>query len=88
MGLIKLAPEQELILAGKVKGEYGLDEMRVPFKPIVFKINGEEKKSLLFWHDKSIEAKYLKSNGVQQQKPKETQVSQTVVKNTTATNEN
>lgn len=88
LGLIKLAPEQELILAGKVKGEYGLDEMRIPFKPIVFKINGEEKKSLLFWHDKSIEAKYLKSNGVQQQKPKETQVSQTVAKNTTATNEN
>ncbi|GAA4764484.1 MULTISPECIES: hypothetical protein [Flavobacterium] len=88
LGLIKLAPEQELILAGRVNGEYGLDEMRVPFKPIIFKVNGEEKKSLLFWHDKSIQAKYLKSNGVQQQNQKETQVSQTVAKNVTVTNEN
>lgn len=90
LGLIKLAPEQELILAGKVKGEYGLDEMRVPFKPIVFKINGEEKKASLFWHDKSIQAKYLKPIGAQQQKPKpkETQLIQTVAKNVTVTNEN
>lgn len=88
LNLIKLAPEQELILAGTVNGEYGLDEMRVPFKPIVFKVNGEEKKASLFWNEKSIQAKYLKPNGVQQQNLKETPENQTVAKNVTVTNEN
>lgn len=61
LGMVKLAPEQELLLLGKVKGKYGVDEMQIPFKPISFKINkGDEKKSLIFWNSKSIQFAYLK----------------------------
>lgn len=58
--MVKLAPEQELLLLGKVNGSYGIDEMQIPFKPITFKINGEQKESLIFWNAKSLQFKYLK----------------------------
>lgn len=58
LGMVKLGPEQELLLTGKVKGEYELHEMQIPFKPIAFKINGEEKKSQIFWNSKSIQFTY------------------------------
>lgn len=60
LGLVKLAPEQELLLLGQVKGSYGIDAIQIPFKPIDFKINGEQKKSLIFWNSKSIQFTYLK----------------------------
>lgn len=60
LDLVKLAPEQELLLMGTVKGEYGIDEMQIPFKPITFKINSEQKKSLIFWNSKSIQTSYFK----------------------------
>jgi hypothetical protein len=60
LGMVKLAPEQELLLLGKVKGSYGIDAIQIPFKPIAFKINGEQKKSLIFWNSKSIQFTYLK----------------------------
>ncbi len=56
--MVKLAPEQELLLMGKAKGEYGIDEMQIPFKPITFNMNGESKKSLIFWNRKSIQFTY------------------------------
>ncbi|NMR33219.1 hypothetical protein HIO71_03240 [Chryseobacterium aquaticum] len=58
--MVKLAPEQELLLLGKVNGSYGIDEMQIAFKPITFKINGERKESLIFWNAKSLQFKYLK----------------------------
>jgi hypothetical protein len=60
LGMVKLAPEQELLLLGQVKGSYGIDAIQIPFKPIDFKINGEPKKSLIFWNNKSIQFTYLK----------------------------
>lgn len=65
LGLIKLAPEQELLLMGDAKGTYDLKEMQFAFKPVLFKINGEEKKSLLFWNAKSIQATYPKTSGAE-----------------------
>ncbi|MCJ8152766.1 hypothetical protein MKJ01_03175 [Chryseobacterium sp. SSA4.19] len=60
LGMVKLAPEQELLLLGKVKGSYGINEITIPFKPVVFKINGEQKESLIFWNSKSIQFTYFK----------------------------
>ncbi|MEO7976636.1 hypothetical protein [Flavobacterium sp.] len=60
LGMVKLAPEQELLLLGKVSGSYGIDAIEIPFKPITFKINGEKKKSLIFWNNKSFQFAYLK----------------------------
>lgn len=64
LGMVHLAPEKELLLMGQVIGEYELNEMQIPFKPINFKINGEEKKPQIFWNSKSIQFKYqnLKTN--------------------------
>jgi hypothetical protein len=59
LGMVKLAPEQELLLMGKVKGKYGIDEFQIPFKPIDFKINGVVKKSNINWLSKSIQFTYL-----------------------------
>ncbi|MBP4138306.1 hypothetical protein [Flavobacterium geliluteum] len=61
LDMIKLAPEHELLLLGKVSGSYGIDAIEIPFKPINFKINGEEKKSLIFWKNKSLQFAYFKS---------------------------
>jgi len=60
LDMVKLAPEQKLLLLGQVKGSYGIDAIQIPFKPIDFKINGEQKKSLIFWNTKSIQFSYLK----------------------------
>lgn len=60
LGMVKLAPEHELLLLGKVSGSYGIDAIEIPFKPITFKINGEEKKSLIFWKNKSFQFAYFK----------------------------
>lgn len=60
LGMVKLAPEQELLLLGKVKGKYGIDEFQIPFKPITFKINGEMKKSTINWLSKSIQFTHIK----------------------------
>ena len=61
LDMIKLAPEQELLLLGKVKGKYGLEEMQIPIKPINFKINrGQEQKALIFWNTRSLQFKTLK----------------------------
>lgn len=55
LGMVKLAPEQELLLLGSVKGEYGIEEMKIPFRPIKFKVNnGQYVKSTIFWNSKSI----------------------------------
>lgn len=61
LGFVKLAPEQELLLLGNVSGSYGIDAIQIPFKPITFKINGEQKKSLIFWNSKSFQFTYFKS---------------------------
>ena len=61
LGMIKLAPEQELLLLGKAKGNYGLEEMEIPIRPISFSINGgRNTKALIFWQAKSIQFKTLK----------------------------
>jgi hypothetical protein len=60
LDLVKLAPEQKLLLLGQVKGSYGINAIQIPFKPIDFKINGEQKKSLIFWNSKSIQFSFSK----------------------------
>jgi hypothetical protein len=56
LGILKLSPEQELLLNGNVKGEYRLGEMSTTFKPLKFKISeGPERTSEIFWNNKSIQ---------------------------------
>ncbi|MFA0962318.1 hypothetical protein AB9P05_10950 [Roseivirga sp. BDSF3-8] len=54
-GVIKLKPEEELILFGKAKGEYKMEEMNLRIDPIPFKINGSENKSVVKWTSKNIQ---------------------------------
>lgn len=61
LDFVKLAPEQELLLMGDVKGKYEIEEMQIPFEPIVFRINrGSDQKSVIFWNAKSIQFTYFK----------------------------
>ncbi|MBK1895143.1 hypothetical protein [Chryseobacterium paridis] len=60
LNMVKLAPEQKLLLLGQTNGSYPIDNFQIPIKPIEFKINGEQKKSLIFWNSKSIQFTYLK----------------------------
>jgi hypothetical protein len=60
LNMVKLAPEQKLLLLGQTQGSYNIDDFRIPFKPIEFKINGEQKKSSVFWNNKSVQFTYLK----------------------------
>ncbi|MDC8106946.1 hypothetical protein MTQ00_20815 [Chryseobacterium sp. B21-037] len=59
LNMVKLAPEQKLLLLGRTNGKYSIDSFRIPFKPIEFKINGVQKKSSVFWNSKSIQFTYL-----------------------------
>lgn len=59
LGMIKLSPEQKLLLTGSAKGEYALKEMSIPIQPLIFRINqGEDKKSLIGWKNKTIQFTY------------------------------
>lgn len=60
LNLVKITPEQKLLLLGQTKGSYNIDDFRIPFKPIEFKINGEQKKSSVFWNSKSVQFTYVK----------------------------
>lgn len=61
LGMIRLPPEQELLLLGKVKGKYALEEIQIPIEPITFTINrGAKQKGLIFWNTKSVQFKSLK----------------------------
>ncbi|WP_157676857.1 hypothetical protein [Chryseobacterium sp. T16E-39] len=60
LNMVKLAPEQKLLLLGQTNGVYSIDDFRIPFKPIEFKVNGEKKKSLIFWNSRSIQFSYFK----------------------------
>ena len=55
LDLIKLAPEQELLLLGRTKGSYSLGAMEIPIKPLIFKVDGNTMESVLFWNSKSVE---------------------------------
>lgn len=54
-GLLDLKPEEELILFGKAKGEYEMDEMQLKIEPIPFKVNGFENKSIVKWKSETIQ---------------------------------
>lgn len=63
LDMIKLAPEQELLLMGKTKGKYGIDAVTIPFKPIVFRINGsDDKKAFVYWNAHSIQFTHYKAD--------------------------
>lgn len=55
MDLVKLAPEQELLLLGSTKGSYSLGAMEIPIQPLLFKVDGTTMESVLFWNSKSVE---------------------------------
>jgi len=55
LDLIKLAPEQELLLLGRTKGSYSLGTMEIPIKPLLFKVDGTALESVLFWNSKSVQ---------------------------------
>ncbi|MGQ3678418.1 hypothetical protein [Tenacibaculum discolor] len=53
---IKLSPEAELMLMGKVNGQHQLDKIETKIKPIKFKINsGTDMKADIYWRAKSID---------------------------------
>lgn len=59
LGMVTLSPEQKLLLIGSAKGEYALKEMSIPIQPLIFRINqGEDKKSLIGWKNKTIQFTY------------------------------
>lgn len=80
LGMIKLAPEQELLLMGKAKGQYGVDQMQIPFKPIIFRINqGQDRKAQIFWNTKSIQFTHFKLIPVTNDKPKKEDLAKAVI---------
>ncbi|CAM3914294.1 hypothetical protein MUGA111182_16940 [Mucilaginibacter galii] len=61
LGVVKLAPEQKLLLTGSASGQYEIKELSIPVKPIVFRINqGEDKQSVISWRTKTIQFAYTK----------------------------
>ncbi len=59
--IIKLKPEIELLLLGKVKGNFDIDQIEISVKPIAFEINEQEQiKSIIYWNEKSIKFESLK----------------------------
>ena len=60
-GMIKLAPEQELVLLGTVRGKYEMDALQVPIRPIHFTVSGgQQHQGVIGWKPKSIQFTMLK----------------------------
>ncbi|MBJ6119645.1 hypothetical protein JAO76_15655 [Pontibacter sp. BT310] len=55
LGMVTLAPEQELLLMGNASGEYTVDQIQVPIKPIDFKVDEEVLRSQVYMNSKSIQ---------------------------------
>lgn len=61
LGMVTLAPEQELLLMGNTNGEYTIDQIQVPIKPIDFKVDEEVLRSKVYMNSKSIQFISLKA---------------------------